>query len=51
MSSLTEKLRSLQQNIFVNEEGKTYDLPEIALIQTFVPLSNELNHGRFHPLC
>ena len=51
MNALPEKLQNLQQNIFVDEEGKTYDLPEIALIETFKPLSNEISQSRFHPLC
>ena len=51
MSLLPKKLRSLQRDIFVDETGRIYKLPEMTLVQTFQPLSNETKKGRFHPLC
>ena len=51
MNSLPEKLRGLQRDIFVDEKGRIYELPEMALIQTFNPLLNGTKRGRFHPLC
>ena len=52
MSALPKDIQSLEQNIFVDENGEVYKLPEMSIVQTCTPkVPDGVKSGNFHPLC
>ena len=52
MSALPKDIESLEQNIFIDENGEVYKLPEMSIVQTCTPkVPDGVKSGNFHPLC